>query len=340
MEGTDHDQLTRLASRQRKQKLFKSANQTQLKPLRQKRLALISALETATTDFLASALSSTADEALAPFDQVFAQLDNGLSLRQLRDGLLRQSQKASERCKRYEKEFNIYHLGETLPELEERLTHTRNIMLAARRKAEAQTLQLQPIFTLNEHLTARQKPILDHITLAGPYARPASTLRHSVRWLKDRSYREVCRAIARIEKTHGSLAEQIRLFAQSQTELLVREHEHDVLTREVETSRSWLHAYVDSWSSRLSEAQVLTALREMLADQMQSPDFRAALEASPTTRLPEGLRQLYREVEALDHRISHFYTSFEARHAAGRIETTDGEMQDRRRTPSTVGTTS
>ncbi len=340
MEGTDHNQLIRLASRQEKQKLFKSALRARLKPLQKKRLALIATLETATSDFLTGAIPSTTDEALAPFDHVFAQLGTDLSLCQLRDNLQRQSRKASERCKRYEKEFNIYHLGETLPELEERLTQARTLMLAAHRKVEELSQHLAPVLALNDKLGTQQKPVIDLATLASVYARPASTTRHTLRWLTDSTYREVCHSVAAFEKTHGSLPVQIEQFSRSQTDLLVREQEHDLLTREVETTRNWLQAYVEDWASRLNDTQILGALRQAVADQMQSPDVRAALDATSATRLPDSLRQIYRDVEALDHRIHSFYSSFEARHAAGRIETNDGDMQDRRRTPSTIGTSS
>lgn len=339
VDDTAQTQLAKLTSRLEKQRLFRAARRNQLSPLTQERLALIHQLEAATSSFLAATLTSATDDALAPFDAALKTVGSDISLARLRDRLLAQSKQADALCRRYEKEFDIHGLGERLPDMESRLTHARSVLLTARREVENLALLLQPVLELNDRLAIQGLPVFDLKSAAGPYAKPARLTHHLSRWLRDKTYRDIRRIVAPLEKKTGPVTEQIARFAARQTDLMVREHEQDLLTHDVEHTRGWLTAYVEAWASRLSHAQILAELRQVVADQMQSPAFRHALEAAPATCLPDSLQHLYSDVEAIDRRITQFYASFDARHAAGRIEQTDGDMIDRKRTPSNVSGT-
>lgn len=336
MDLTHHRQLDRLADRTEKLQLFKAERRQRVKPLTHQRQRVLDHIDAEVSTYLAKTLPTSSDAMLAIYDRALHAVNAPMTLSAMRDHLRATSIEAAARCKRYEKDFNIHALGEKLPDLEKRLGQARTILLTARRAVEETALALRPVFDCNTKLAANNKPIIDAASLSGPYAKPASWLGHMMRLVSDKTYRAARRAIAQVERKSGPLAPLMQRYATQQTELMIHEQAHDLYAHDVETTRSWLSTYVDSWTARLSEPQVLAELRQYIADQMQIADFRAALDAQEATRLPDSLRQLYSDLDSADRRISQFYASFDLRHAAGRVESHDGEMTERKRTPSNI----
>jgi len=320
--------LDRLAARQRKSQVYAQAKREQLVPLQAERAGLIKTLEAKLAGFIAGALPDLEPATLEVFEQAVKanMLDVGPTV--LAEKLRRQSEHASKLCKRYEREFSIYQMAEYLPDEERKLANSKARAMETQRSYERLEVELEPLAALNEKLAALNLPPVTPET-AAQYTRSAGAS-HYVRLLSDKAYRTAWPVIATIESTGDALPGKLATRLALQQSLLVQEQEAELQEAEVARQRMWVEAFVMAWTSRLSEKQIISEVRQAMADYMHEPGFRNMIAARFERRYPETLDSLFDRIAEIDSKTRRFLTSFDANYEAGRIEVAD-ELATRQR---------
>lgn len=325
--------IDRLEARQRKEQTYVQARREQLEPLEIQRASLIKAVEHSLGQFMLGALPGLEPDELKPFDDAAAENFLEFSASRLAESLRQQSERARKVCQRYEKEFDIYHMAEYLPDAEKKLTAFKSRLSETRRNADRIEASLEPLTDMNEKLAASGLPAISPET-AGQYS-STNRVQHYTRLLKDRGYRMAAPVVAEIEADGVSLADRLQQRARLQQELLVREQETELCQNEVERQRGWVEAYVMAWTSRLTEKQIAHEVRQAICDEMQDSGFRHSVAIRFERRYPPALDALFAQLDMTNRRIRRFLTAFDANYAAGRVEIAE-ELASRQRLPGTV----
>lgn len=325
--------LDRLAARQRKEQVFTQARREHLAPMQAERAGLIKTLETTLANFMAGALPDLTEASLAPFEQ--AAKDNMLETgpTALATKLRRQSEHANKLCQRYEREFNIYHMAEYLPDEEKKLADARSRLADTQRSYERLEVELEPLTPLNEKLASLGYMPVTAETAAS-FTRTTGAA-HYLRLLRDKTYRTAWPVISAIETSGESITAKLRQRLVIQQELLVQEQAAELQDMEVQRQRCWVEAFVVAWTSRLSEKQILAEVRQAMADYMHEPGFRTSIAARFERRFPATLEPLFDKIGDLDKSTRRFIIGFDANYDAGRIEI-DEELASRQRIATSV----
>ncbi len=300
--------LDHLPARQRRSEDYQAARRAELAPLQARRRTLLATLEDEQTRFLASALATLTPAHLAPFDEAakIACLDVIPSV--LLERLRQRSEKASQDCRRYEREQNIYQLAETLPAGEEQLSRSQARLRSLARTRDQLEERLAPLLRYNASLNAATQTLITP-EVAARYAR-APGLRHVLRWLTSRMYRTMRALMAPLEQGGESVASQLTRLSQLRQELVVVEQNTELREQMVQEQRRWVSAYAEAWAQRLGAAQLKQAMIEALADQMNDPLVREHLAKHFDRRWPQAISVLYSEIGQIDAAIRGFIGAF------------------------------
>lgn len=325
--------IDRIEARQRKAQTYVQARREQLAPLEAQRSSLIKAIERQLEQFALGALPSLDADRLVPFDAAARENFLEFSASRMAEKLRQQSAFARKLCQRYEREFDIYHMAEYLPDAEKKLAAFRARQDDVQRTLDRLEMRLDALAGLNQRLIGYGLPAIGHDT-AADYS-STGWLQHIVRFIRNRGYRMASPVVAGIEAGGGKLAAVLEARSRLQQELIVREQETELCQSEVERQRGWVEAYVMAWTSRLSEKQIAHEIRQAICDEMQDSGFRQSVAVRFERRYPVALDELFRKLDIVNSRIRRFLMAFDAKYEAGRVEVAE-ELASRQRLPGTI----